>query len=105
MDIVNKFLSHTELENVAGIGRLRKRAILQDGTILSIQASRLHYCAPRSNDGPYQSVEVGFPSTVLPEIADYAEDPDDPTGTVYGHVPVDLLAQAIERRGGFRATG
>ena len=37
---------------------LSKRYILHDGTILSIQASEMHYCTPRNNIGPYTAAEV-----------------------------------------------
>ena len=37
---------------------MHRRYILHDGTILSIQASAGHYCAPRNNIGPYTAAEV-----------------------------------------------
>ena len=76
-------------------------AFLADGTRLSIQASSFHYCTPRQNTGPWTSVEVGFPSREIPELLPYAEDPEAPTGTVYGYVPVDVLARVIIDAGGF----
>ena len=75
-----------------------------DGTTLSVQASRTHYCDPRDNFGPYFTVEVGFPSTDPPESwRDYIDgdwDTDDRTGTVYGHVPVGLVREFVELHGG-----
>ena len=77
-----------------------KRAFFKSGFSVSIQASSTNYSNPRDNTGPYTSVELGFPSAAEPLIAGYAEDPDDPTGTVYGWVPVGLVkALAIKHNG------
>jgi hypothetical protein len=47
---------------------IRPRIVCKDGTSLSVQASRTHYCKPRYDDCiPYFSVEVGFPSIRPPE--------------------------------------
>lgn len=60
--------------------------------------------ASHDYSGPYTHVEVGFPSQ-RPEPWDfgwdrYAEDPQDPTGTVYGYVPVDMVRDVIAAHGG-----
>ena len=78
---------------------------LADGTTLSIQASKHYYCSPRQNssDGDYNfydEFEIGFPSNQIDEIMDYAEEPDNPTGTVYAYVPKDTIRQLIAARGG-----
>jgi len=77
------------------------RIICEDGTTLSVQASALHYASPRTNRGPYKAVEVGFPS-VEPPLAweQYAEDWGDPTGTVYGYIPLELVSFYIASHGG-----
>jgi hypothetical protein len=33
---------------------------------------------------------------------EYAEDPDNPTNTVYGFVPIELVEQLIENHGGIK---
>jgi hypothetical protein len=83
---------------------LTPAVILNDGTEISIQASGTHYCTPREYvpAEEYVSVEVGYPSKVIEELKEYAEDPrewDDEmenrigdlnyTDTVYGWVPVE----------------
>mgnify|MGYP000453333190 CR=1 FL=1 len=77
---------------------VRPHLNLADGTTASVQASHSHNCTPRNNEGPYSHVEVGFPS-VRPEPwsewAQYAEDPSDPTRTVYSYVPIELVAEFI----------
>lgn len=77
------------------------RIICGDGTTVSVQASALHYADPRRDRGPYKAVEVGFPS-VAPPLAweKYAEDWGDPTGTVYGYIPLELVSFYIASHGG-----
>lgn len=72
-----------------------------DGFTMSVQASSGHYCSPRSDSGPWTSVEIGFPSNIEPLLFDYAEDPGNWTGTVYGYVPIELAAAVVELHGGF----
>jgi len=75
-----------------------------DGFNLSVQASESAYCLPRNNDGRWYKVEVGFPNRVEPLLLPYAEDYTDPTNTVYGYVPVELVALVIQRHGGIANT-
>ena len=75
--------------------------VCADGFTMSVQASRTHYCSPRSDVGPWQSVEIGFPSRIEPLLWQYAESPGEWTNTVYGYVPVELVAAVIEVHGGF----
>lgn len=73
----------------------------KDGFKISIQASRTHYCSPRTDTGPWYKVELGFPSAE-PEfgIMEYAENPEDPTGTVYAYVPISKVEQLVNYHGG-----
>ena len=85
-----------EMQNAGGYLHpvIRERVECLNGTTVSIQASEYHYCNPRNNAGPYETVELGFP-TVPPTAAIIAcaENPDDPTESVYGQVPVDLVRE------------
>lgn len=74
-----------------------------DGLRMSVQASRTHYCTPREDTGPWLCVEVDFPTSCVEALMPYAESPDDPTGTVYGYVPIEIVASVIEAHGGFKA--
>lgn len=75
-----------------------------DGTTLSVQAGRFAYCTPRTDHGPYSTLEVGFPSVDPPntwrEYFDGDWKEDDRTGSVYGYVPVSKIAYFIRRHGG-----
>lgn len=95
-DIVNDFLMRKE--NI--VSGKRKRMVCRDGFSMSVQASKYHYCTPRADKGPWEEVEVGFPSVVEELLIPYAEQPDKQPETVYGYVPVSILEKVIEKHGG-----
>ena len=70
---------------------------------MSVQASKTNYSAPRNDEGPYTSVEIGFPSAEEPLIIGYAEMPDTPTDTVYGWVPAGVLKALLVKHGGIES--
>ncbi len=79
------------------------KIICKDGTTLSVQASEYHYCTPRDNYGPYTHVEVGYPTAVPHDaMLRYAEESSDPTCTVYGYTPVEVVNEFIELHGGIQ---
>ena len=74
-----------------------------DGFSLSVQGSEYTYCSPREDSGPYWEVEVGFPSADPGlEIMRYCENRENPTETVYGYVPVDVVDRIIAAHGGIK---
>lgn len=83
---------------------VRPKVQCVDGFAMSIQASRNHYCTPRDDSGSYSEIEIGFPSSADDSLTDYAEDADNPTGTVYAYVPVDVAQQVIDKHGGIAPT-
>ena len=97
MKTIKEFLEETQGPHV------RPHILCKDGLKLSVQASDTHYCRPRRNKGPYYEVEIGFPSEKIEELMEYAEDAKNPTGTVYGNVPVDVVDSIIEAHGGIKA--
>ena len=74
-----------------------------DGFNFSMQSGRYSYCTPRDDDGPWSAVELGFPSADDVVIRQYAEDADAAPETVYGWVPLDVVAKLIESHDGFAA--
>lgn len=77
------------------------RIVCADGFSLSVQASYAHYSTPRENDKTtYIKVEVGFPSAREESLMPYAEDKEDPTGTIYAFVPTQIVAAIITDHGG-----
>lgn len=67
---------------------------------MSISVSKNHYCSPRDITGPWNSVEIGFPSKEELLLLPYAEDPNNPINTVYGWVPSNIVWDVIIRHGG-----
>lgn len=66
-----------------------------DGSTMSVQASENHYSTPRTNFGPYTEVEVWHCGEV-PAWAEYG-DGEEP----YAYLPIELVVEKIDRRGGF----
>lgn len=80
--------------------QLNQAITCADGFSMSIQASARSYCEPRDDSGPYFSAEVGFPSSYDFYLHKYAEDPHNPTDTVYGWVPAHVIRMCIDAHGG-----
>lgn len=81
--------------------QVRSRISCKDGFSISVQGgTEFHYCVPRKHCNQYECVELGFPSAADPLLEDYAEDPSDPTGTVYGYVPIEVVESLVEKHGG-----
>lgn len=98
---VNEFLKATRRMKPSGDLAVRPRVECADGFSISIQASELHYCEPRTSENvDYEEVELGFPSEKEKLFLPFAEEEDDPTGTVYGYVPVELVDEALQKHGG-----
>ena len=94
MNNVNEFFKE------AGATR-NKRVICADGFSMSVQAHNGAYCSPRMNNAEkYTSVEIGFPSQRESMLMEFAEEVNDPTGTVYGYVPVQTVTNVIAKHGG-----
>ena len=75
-----------------------------DGFHMSVQGHYGAYSRPRDDFAEhYTHVEVGFPSEreeLLMPYIDGGRD-TDPTDTVYGYVPVEVVALIIMAHGGF----
>ena len=81
--------------------RVLNPIVCADGFSISVQASSRHYCQPRETGAYwYHLVECGYPSQAPEFILQYAEDSEQPTETVYGYVPVDLVNKLIDSHGG-----
>lgn len=77
--------------------------VCADGFKMSVQASKFHYCSPRDSHGPWVSVEVGFPSERVDAFMPFIDggQGESPTENVYGYVPIEIVARAIDDHGGF----
>lgn len=98
--ILSPFLRRTRLAKYDLLD-LAPQIVCADGFRLSVQASKTHYCLPRDNEGPWEQVEVGYPSQRVEEFMPYIDgDEHRPTDTVYGYVPVGLVIATIDAHGG-----
>ena len=92
--------------DIQGImGRLDKivqrgRLVCADGFSVSAQANEFSHCSPRENEGPYDSVELGYPSREVPSWLGWAEDPGALTQTIYSRIPVGAVAYVVAESGG-----
>jgi len=72
-----------------------------DGFTVSIQAGSFNYSEPKTDTShAYERVELGYPNRPCIFIKDYAEDPDDLTGSIYGYVPAHIVRKMIAAHGG-----
>lgn len=71
-----------------------------DGFHMSVQAGPTAYSEPRDTIGPYKTVEIGFPSQSEDLLLPYAENPEQPTDSVYGWVPKSVVTAVIVKHGG-----
>tara|TARA_R110000824_G_scaffold5313_4_gene24670 strand:+ start:1501 stop:1944 length:444 start_codon:yes stop_codon:yes gene_type:complete len=89
-----------EFFNTVGSNRNRQ-VICADGFTMSVQAFAGGYCTPRTNNADkYEEVEVGYPSQREELLMNWAEEPDKPTQTVYGYVPVQVVTNVLAKHGG-----
>ena len=69
--------------------------------MMSVQANYAAYCTPKMDGADkYEEVEVGFPSMEEPLLMEWCDEPSDPTGTVYGYVPEQVVTNVIAKHGG-----
>ena len=81
-----------------------KSVVCNDGFRMSVQASENNYSIPRQDNADrYMEVEIGFPTDLEETILKYADNSQDPTCTVYGYVPVDLVRHIIDKHGGIKS--
>jgi hypothetical protein len=75
---------------------MKPQIICNDGFKMSVQGSRTHYSTPRANMDFYSNMGIGFPTEKVDYFLEYAEDENNPTDTVYGYVPVNLIQKCID---------
>lgn len=82
---------------------IRPRIVCADGISLSVQASPLHYCDPRTVEGPHLLVEVGYLRDAagknLPAPPNW-EEHGDVLGPVFNYTPIALVEAFIAQHGG-----
>jgi hypothetical protein len=90
---IQKHLDSADEVYVGGVMRMPVPPIVcRDGAEFSIQAGEHAYCSPRSNQGPWTSVEVM-------SLGDCVATNWDDSGDVAGWVPIEDVAKEIIQRG------
>lgn len=79
--------------------------VCRDGFHMSVQHSSYHYCHPQFDFAErkgleFVSYEVGYPSEKVDILMPFAENPEQPTSTVYAYVPAQIVEQVVEMHGG-----
>ena len=81
--------------------RHNEKIICKDGFTMSVQANESAYCEPRIDDADrYDAVEIGYPNRPESLLMHWAENPKDPTNTVYGWVPSGMVSLVCVKHGG-----
>ena len=95
IDRLQKHLANESIKTFTGLYYKPPSDLVKcaDGTTLSVQASKHHYCTPRDNKGPYTTVEVWCVSSDVPEFEYSGEDPS-------AYVPIEDVVRFIENHGG-----
>jgi hypothetical protein len=103
-----------EEEPVRKFKPMYDRVEFNNGGKVSIQASSTHYSEPRNDEGPYNRVEIGYPTrnTRIPKSMlrfieqglNYREDGElDPYDNVYPYVPASIVRKLIQMNGGVKS--
>lgn len=91
------------------VEKTRPHIICKDGFSVSVQAGlfgswydtiSVYHGLSGVGGVSFDAVELGFPSEADELILEYAEEPERPTKTVYGYVPIDVVEALITKHGG-----
>lgn len=107
-DYVNTWLMLTkEASHEVGFGptllsllQVRPNLRCKSGLVLSVQASMYHHCYPKTNQGPYDNVEVMIIEGQGLDNRWYKYSTDGSTPLLYAFVPVHIVNETIHNNGG-----
>ena len=87
--------------------KLVKSIRCKDGFVMSVETSREHFCSPRDDVGPYNGVEVTYPSEWEDLLLPYKDNNTDHTPyicgvapTLYVNVSPHVVRAVIHKHGG-----
>ena len=87
--------------------KLQKPIYSKDGFMMSVQASREHFCSPRDDFGPCDGVEVGYPSEWEDLLIPHTDNNSDHTPIMcvvspspHVNVPPHVVYTVIQKHGG-----
>ena len=83
----------------------RMPVVCKDGLVLSVQASRFHYCTPRQDRGPHTAFEVRVLSDHDEELLAAYRSGDVPgTSPLFAWVPAQVIDEVIRKHGGLQGS-
>lgn len=102
------FIVETNRSMIQTGSSVRPVTILGDGTVMSIQASNIHYSRPKRfpilEETMYSAMEVGFENRLRieewKEKYEYETWPNQGINILYGYVEVDDIEKFINEHGG-----
>lgn len=99
MDYVNEYLAKSK--KLSGKNAVRAMYFKRGGA-MSVQASESHYCSPKSDTGPYTSVEVLVmsPRLKVPKSFGKPRQKFEDGSRLFTFVQVSAVNAEIARRGG-----
>ena len=80
--------------------RVYRNVTCRDGFNFSLQAGPSHYSEPKAVANEYEAWEIGFPSDEEPLWMEWQEPGNEPTESVYGWGPIEVVNAVIQRHGG-----
>lgn len=89
------------------VSKIFPKMVCADGFSMSVQGHWGSYSRPRDDFADrYSEVEVGFPSERVEELMPYIDGGEDadPTQSVYGYVPVEVVEKIIAAHGGLSSS-
>ena len=94
-------MTFKEFMTKCGTVRHRPKIVCTDGFKMSVQGHEMTYSIPKKVTTEFQAMEIGFPSQQEDLIMEFIDRPGhEPTQSVYGFIPIDLIEQIIEKHGG-----
>ena len=90
--------------------KIQRPIYCRDGFMMSVQASREHFCSPRDDFKPCDGVEVGYPSELEHLLLPFTDNNTERTPvicgmapTLYVNVPPITIRAIIQKHGGMTA--
>lgn len=96
-------ITFKEFLGTCGKVRVRPKIVCADGFKMSVQGNEMAYSIPKKTGTEFKAMEIGFPSEPEELLLEFAEDPSNPTGTVYGYIALDLIEAVVAKHGGIDA--
>jgi hypothetical protein len=94
-------MTFKEFMTKCGAVRHRPKIVCMDGFKMSVQGHEMTYSIPKKVGIEFEAMEIGFPSQQEDLIIEFIDRPGhEPTQSVYGFIPINLIEQVIEKHGG-----